>query len=310
MANHNLELRAKYEARAPRPSNDGPLTVERLITSFMLYAQDTYTQRQGRSRSEVSNCREAVRCLGLMYGDFLAADITSYEMKRVREYMVDRGWCRSTINKRMSRIKRMFKWAAGESLIDGSVYHGVRSVEALKPGRSAAPEPTDVKPVPVEDYRAILPHVSENVNCILRLLFWTGMRPEEACQMSGCDIDRSRADVWVYKVPKHKTQWAGKDRIVFLGPNAIEIVQPRLQPGQIFKITASGVYQAVTKSCKRHGIPHWTPRQLRHNFVTRLWYEVGAEAAQLAASHSDIRTTQNYIDRRPDEALKFMSKVG
>ena len=54
--------------------------------------------------------------------------------------MIELGWARDHINKQISRLKSMFKWASSEKLIEPSVYHGLRSVAGLKRGRSKARE--------------------------------------------------------------------------------------------------------------------------------------------------------------------------
>src|ERR1039457_1405471 len=52
------------------------------------------------------------------------------------------------INKSVSRIKAMFRWAKNEQLIAPSVYEGIRDISALKAGRTNARESNPVKPVP------------------------------------------------------------------------------------------------------------------------------------------------------------------
>jgi len=59
-------------------------------------------------------------------------------LKAVRQVMVQAGHCRNHVNKNVSRIKRMFKWAAEEELIPGSVAQSRWAVAGLRKGRSEA----------------------------------------------------------------------------------------------------------------------------------------------------------------------------
>ena len=56
----------------------------------------------------------------------------------------------------------------------------------------------------------------------------TGMRSGEVVQMRTGDLDRT-GDVWVYEPAEHKTEHHGKERRVFLGPKAQEILLPWLK---------------------------------------------------------------------------------
>jgi hypothetical protein len=46
--------------------------------------------------------------------------------------MIERGWCRSFINKQINRVKKLFSWAAGEELLPLSVYQALTRVAGLR----------------------------------------------------------------------------------------------------------------------------------------------------------------------------------
>ena len=56
--------------------------------------------------------------------------------------LVQRGLCRSIINQRIGRLRRLFKWAASEELIPFEVYHRLATVAGLQRGRSKVRERT------------------------------------------------------------------------------------------------------------------------------------------------------------------------
>jgi integrase len=66
---------------------------------------------------------------------------------------------------------------------------------------------------------ATLPHLPDVVADMVRVQRLTGMRPAELCMLRPRDLDRS-SDVWLYRPASHKTQHHGRDRVIFIGPQA------------------------------------------------------------------------------------------
>ena len=111
--------------------------------------------------------------------------------------MIDAGLARTTINQRVGRIVRLFKWAASEELVPAGVYQALKAVSGLPKGRSEARETEPVRPVPDDVVEAIRPHVARQVWAMVELQRLTGMRPGEVVIMRTCDLDTS-GEVWVY----------------------------------------------------------------------------------------------------------------
>jgi integrase len=63
---------------------------------------------------------------------------------------------------------------------------------------------------------------------MVELQRWTGMRPQEVCRMRTIDIDRS-GDPWVYRPESHKVEHHGKQRSIYIGPQAQAILEPWLR---------------------------------------------------------------------------------
>jgi hypothetical protein len=104
-----------------------------------------------------------------IYGSTKAIEFGPRALKTVRQRMIDRDLCRNHINKSISRIKMLFKWATAEEILPGSVYHALMTVAGLKKGRSDARESDPVKPVPQEHVDAIEPYVSRQVWAVVQL---------------------------------------------------------------------------------------------------------------------------------------------
>src|SRR4051812_10195811 len=147
--------------RRPAPSAIGSesptkLSVVSLIASFWEHAQKYYVHADGTPTSEQENLRQALRPLRRLYGNSPAADFGPLKLKAVRGEMIRLGLARTNINKQVSRLKLVFRWATEDELIPATVYHALSAVAGLKLGRSEARETEPVEPVSEEDVQAVL----------------------------------------------------------------------------------------------------------------------------------------------------------
>lgn len=215
---------------APSIPGGGPLSVNELILSFLAgHAVLHYRHADGTPTGEVANFRDSFRPLKELYGRTPASEFSPLKLKAVRERMIDSDLARSTINQRVGRIVRLFKWAVENEMVSPEVHHGLKAVSGLIKGRTRARETPPVKPVPEEYVEAVRPHVSRQVWAMIELQRLTGARPGEVVIMRACDVDVSE-DVWVYTPMRHKTEHHGRERAIFLGPRAQEVLRPWLQP--------------------------------------------------------------------------------
>jgi integrase len=82
--------------------------------------------------------------------------------------------------------------------------------------------------VPDAFVEAIPPHVSRQVWAMIELQRLTGVRPGEVVIVRTCDLDTT-GRIWVYTPASHKTEHHGKERLIYLGLRAIEVVRPWLR---------------------------------------------------------------------------------
>jgi integrase len=122
----------------------------------------------------------------------------------------------------------MFKWGVGEELVPASVHHALKAVEGLRKGRGDVRESRPVKPVPDAFVDAIRPHVPRQVWAMIGLQRLTGMRPGEVCIMRTADINKG-GRIWEFAPESHKTKHLDRDRTIFVGPQAQEILRPWLR---------------------------------------------------------------------------------
>jgi len=65
---------------------------------------------------------------------------------------------------------------------------------------------------------------------MIRFQRLTAARPGEVCNLRPIDIDRSK-HVWRYIPQTHKTEHFERQRVVFIGPQAQEVLAPYLERG-------------------------------------------------------------------------------
>ena len=123
-----------------------------------------------------------------------------------------------------AQSRRAFRWAVGEELIPGSVLEALRAVDGLHRGKGNIRETEKITPADPKHVEAALPYMVPTVAAMVRLQLLSGMRTGEVLVMRDADLDTT-GGVWVYRPFKHKNRDRGKDRIVFLGPQAQGVVR-------------------------------------------------------------------------------------
>jgi integrase len=197
-------------------------TVSELLVRYLDHVDGYYRSNEPRG------IRLALTPLQQLYGTTPAAEFGPLALKAVRQEFIRAGVSRGEVNKQTGRVVRLFKWAAGEELIPAGVYESLRTVEGLRRGRTEIRETEPIKPVADALVDGIRQFVSRQVWAMVELQRLTGMRPGEACSMRTCDMNTS-GRVWEYRPASHKTAHHGKDRVIFLGPQAQEALRPWLR---------------------------------------------------------------------------------
>ena len=96
---------------------DAAFSVVDLIARYREHCEGYYRGPDGRPTSEVESIRLSLRVVRELYGLTAAADFGPLSLKAVRGRMVEAGLSRREVNKRVGRVKRMFRWAVAEELV-------------------------------------------------------------------------------------------------------------------------------------------------------------------------------------------------
>jgi integrase len=325
----SLESRTRYERivsgwmASPdtpvqiEPDLAGALTVVELAAQYLRWAS-TYYVKNGEPTTELRNVKRAIRGLRESFANLPARDFSPLKLKQVRQRFIADGLARTNCNRYTGIVVRIFSWATENELIPSSVVHALREVKPLTKGRCEAPEMEPILPVDDGVVEQTCQHLTPMLKAMVQIQRILACRPGELCSLRPCDIDMTRP-VWVYTPARHKTEHKSKSRIIPIGPRARLLLTPWLPEfaaqfvwrdpdGKPISAVAYG--GAIAYACKRHGIPHWTPNQLRHAGATRIRQQASLDAAQIILGHSTIATTQIYAEKNLDAAMEIAAKIG
>lgn len=226
------KARLELEIAASATANSAPtsdVSVAEVLIAYLEHAKRHYRREDGTHTGELEEYKLVMRHLRELYGETPAANFGPLAMKALRQKFIDQKWCRKTINQRIGRVKRIFKWAVAEELVPPSVHLALSAVGGLQRGRTEARETEPVPPVDDATVDTTLAHLNRHVAGLVELQRLTGCRPGEACAVRRSDIDMG-GSVWLYKPAHHKTGWRGKTRLVAIGPRAQAILKQFFTP--------------------------------------------------------------------------------
>jgi integrase/recombinase XerD len=207
----------------------------------------------------------------------------------------------ATINRRLSAISSFFEFLIDEAEDDGW-HNPVRwKRHGIRQGRHL---PRDVSDETVSKLLAVVDHPRDLV--IFMLMVKASLRVAEVVDLQLSDLQQPDETTGLARL---RVRGKGdKDRVVWLTPEVLNQVhnwlqtRPQTDSHHLFlnqhgrPLSTSGVQFRLKQYCERAGV-NLTCHQLRHTFARRLVeYGMPVESLARLLGHSDLRTTQLYID--------------
>ncbi len=241
------------------------ICLNEVLLAFVAHGEKTYRDPDGEPTREIEHIKTVCKSLSELYGATPAREFNVLALKALRERFISLDWCRKTINQQVERVRRIFKWAASESLIPYVVFSELGALMGLKNGRTTARETEPVLPVSEEVVELTMPFLSRHVAGLVRLQQLSGCRPGEACRIKRSEIDTS-GPVWLYQPVRHKTKHRGKTRTIRIGPRAQEVLRQFFTPNlddYLFS-PARAVQELRAERAGKRKTPLY-PSHLKHN---------------------------------------------
>lgn len=273
---------------------------------------------------------EVIGVASNLFGSLPAESFGPAKLRTFRKLLEKRDLQPSTINQRVSMLRKMFRWGVGWELVPPAIGQALREVEGLA-------EPFDpVRPAPEADIVAALAFMPAGPRTMCEIQLLTAMRCGEVCRLNPAEIfeDKPTCGTWLYCPAEHKNAHHGHKREILIGPKAQAILAPWLsarnpdefvfQPGDSFPwkpkrrrarpvgscYTSISYARAVARACQKAGVAPWSPGQLRHNAASRLESEFGPSVARVILGHRTLSTSRIYIDDDLAKAADAMKRAG
>lgn len=108
----------------------GGVSVNEVSLASIEHAEQHYRAPDGLAADEVRHVKAACRHVRELYGAIPASDFGPFALTAVRERVVAAGCCRKTVNARVERVRRVFRWAVAEELVPPAVHHARTSTSS------------------------------------------------------------------------------------------------------------------------------------------------------------------------------------
>ena len=111
-------------------------------------------------------------------------------------------------------------------MVPETVWRALCSVEGLRVGEGIERPP--VRALPTNASPPSSTASRHQIRAMVDLQIWSACRPGEACIMRAIDINM-QGKIWEYRPHSHKAEHHEKERVIYLGPHAQEIIKPWLK---------------------------------------------------------------------------------
>lgn len=313
-------------------------SIDELILPYLDFATRYYST-DGEPSKEFYGVAKALEFLSAYAGEMEGAAFGPRALIGFQNHLVAQKHARPYVNKQVGRVKRFFRWCCEQERLPGEHWHKLACVQGLKEGRTVAPEPADVQPVPRSIVEQTLPYMQPTIAAMAQVQMLCGMRPQDVCTMRGREID-CRGPVWIYTVPKHKNSWRGQSLVKAIPRAAQAILLPYMHldldrylfsPRDAIAARCGRFAQRRKRQVRDHydtdsyrqgidyglakagrlglEIPHWCPLQLRHTIATELRQSIGQQAAQVWLGHACLETTGIYAEKQISELVAIAQEL-
>jgi len=236
-----------------------------------LFEQHSQIRHSGGTRDSYNR---TIRTFSRLFPDLEASSVDCWHIEEFQLALVHKGLTANTINDYLARLKRIFRWAIRNQYLHKETLLYFEMLDRVDRTWAGVNNPERIKPIAIERVNQILPDLPPTIAALVKFQLFTGCRPGEARTLRLCDLDTSK-DVWLYTPQQHKTSHLGKNRVVYVGPLAQQVIEAQGMGNSEAYLFHSGdpsscystptFARAIRRACERANLtPHWTPNQLRH----------------------------------------------
>ena len=240
-----LSFKNPYEAIEQIFNPMGIITIDQLLDKYLQLANDNMRpDRNGNESPDIRKIKRTRRFLET-YHNWPFQDFGPYELRAVQKKLVRHEYRSGKTKKRYTRrgvndtikwIRHIWEWGMGRQIVKIEQIQSLKEVKPLKMGQLSTVDKTKRRRVTKEEFQKVIKAVSSVVGDILQLIWYTGMRPYEACEIRPYDILTDDPKCWLYipgrdKTPVggHKTAHFGRVKVIPLTKEPKKILASRIK---------------------------------------------------------------------------------
>ncbi len=240
-----LSFKNPYKAIAEIVNPSKRIAVGELLQKYRNHASKTIAKVDSNKKHPDYTFIDRVEKFLKPYLVWPAKDFGPDELLAVQKTMIqhryyigqkEKRYTRRGINDNINWIRKIWKWGMGRCIVTAEQVQGFEEVKPLRIGTSLAPDNVKRKRITEEELEKVINCLGSVVGDMLRIIWYTGMRPNEVCKMRPYDIIRDDQDCWLYipgrdhsPVGKHKTMRFERMKVIPLTSESQEVLRKRIR---------------------------------------------------------------------------------
>lgn len=234
----------------------------------------------------------------VFFGGLKAGAVTEVKVREFREARLRAGVSKTTTNRYLALMRKMFNWAAERGLLASNPVKGIKMFSESDRVRDRVLRP--------DEEERLFAELAPRIRPVILTLLHTGLRYREGLNLTWDNVDLARRRI---KVEKTKSKRA---RIIPINSKllmTLEDLRAGSKGPQVFPYRS--VRTGFENACERAGLADFTFHDLRRTFGTRL-LEHGVDIVTISKlyGHSSVLVTQRYLhpsDELSIEAVEFLA---
>lgn len=240
-----LSYDSPYEAISQILNPTQDVTVGELLDKFHIYVSKKFkTEKDSEQHPDVAFITR-VKDFLKPYRDWPVQTFGPDELYEVQQALVSHCYQRGKKTKRYTRrgindtinwVHRIWKWGMGRHFVSAENVQGLEEVKSLRMGQTEASDNHKRGRITKEEFDKVINCLGDVVGDMLTLVWYTGMRPNEVCDMRPFDILHDDPECWLYipgrdrsPVGKHKTTRFERVKVIPLTSECQKILLRRVK---------------------------------------------------------------------------------
>lgn len=259
------------------------------LMPFGIFAEKFLNEYAKSEKTSWKTDEYKLRVLRKFFENVQTGSITELMIREFREIRLRAGIEKTTANRYLALLKKMFNWAISRGILSFNPVKGIKMFSESDRVRDRV--------LRADEEARLFAELTPKARPVVLLLLHTGLRYREGLNLTWDNVDLQRRRI---KVEKTKSKRARIVPINSLLLEALEELRGKASGPRLFAVTS--LKNGFNAACKRAGLANFKFHDLRRTFGTRL-LEHGVDIVTISKlyGHSSVLVTQRYL--HPDDDL-------